>query len=344
MLIKWPLHKYNKSYVNSYKIDLIWYICTKGVILCVQNSARTIMMKIKLKLYYMFMQVVFCLPIKVYYSFSNIIYFFLAKVLHYRKNEVLCNLSRSFPEKKYWEINQLADTFYRHLSWVFAETFWFASSRNKPQKLHDSRLCELTNVELLNHAYESSPSVLILMSHFGNWELIGGMYQYLYGDAKIEKLDPHDVCVVYLKLRSPFWEEVMKRGRLAQCPDTEGYIESSNVLRYALSHKDQKKVYVFPTDQYPYGRAKYVELDSFLNQKTKTMLGAAQLANKLSYSVLYMSIDRQEKGHYKMSFTQICEDASKLSPEEIMRQYYALLEQDIINNPTNYLWSHKRWK
>jgi KDO2-lipid IV(A) lauroyltransferase len=51
-----------------------------------------------------------------------------------------------------------------------------------------------------------------------------------------------------------------------------------------------------------------------------------------------------EQGRYEMTFIPICEDASKTTPEDILRRYYDLLEQEINETPGNWLWSHKRWK
>ena len=45
-----------------------------------------------------------------------------------------------------------------------------------------------------------------------------------------------------------------------------------------------------------------------------------------------------------MSFTEICPDASLMSAEEIMVGFYRLLEEDVLKDPANYLWSHNRWK
>jgi lauroyl/myristoyl acyltransferase len=33
-----------------------------------------------------------------------------------------------------------------------------------------------------------------------------------------------------------------------------------------------------------------------------------------------------------------------MAPEDILRKYYDLLEQEINETPGNWLWSHKRWK
>jgi KDO2-lipid IV(A) lauroyltransferase len=57
-----------------------------------------------------------------------------------------------------------------------------------------------------------------------------------------------------------------------------------------------------------------------------------------------MKMKRVERGRYEMSLIPICANASKHKPEDIMRKYYDLLEQEINETPANWLWSHKRWK
>ena len=44
------------------------------------------------------------------------------------------------------------------------------------------------------------------------------------------------------------------------------------------------------------------------------------------------------------TFETICDDASTMAPEDIMRKYYDLLEEEIRETPHNWLWSHNRWK
>lgn len=82
----------------------------------------------------------------------------------------------------------------------------------------------------------------------------------------------------------------------------------------------------------------------FLNQETNSMLGSAVVAHKLAHSVMYMKMKRVERGRYEMTLIPICQDASKMKPEDIMRKYYDLLEEEINETPHNWLWSHKRWK
>jgi KDO2-lipid IV(A) lauroyltransferase len=59
---------------------------------------------------------------------------------------------------------------------------------------------------------------------------------------------------------------------------------------------------------------------------------------------MYMKMRRVARGRYAMTLIPICRNASEMTPEQIMRKYYDLLEQEINETPHNWLWTHKRWK
>ena len=121
-------------------------------------------------------------------------------------------------------------------------------------------------------------------------------------------------------------------------------IESSNILRHAVSSRGQRLVYIYPTDQAPYWKAAKHPIGKFMHQETNCMLGSVGAACKLSHSVMYMKMKRVRRGKYEMTLIPICKDASTMEPEAIMRKYYDHLEQEINETPANWLWSHKRWK
>ena len=79
--------------------------------------------------------------------------------------------------------------------------------------IRSSRICEITNLEVLNEAYASSPSVTVLFSHCGNWELIGGLWCYNYNPEVEYPGDENCIRVVYKRLHNPVWDEVFKRNR-----------------------------------------------------------------------------------------------------------------------------------
>lgn len=284
------------------------------------------------------------LPLKFHYFMADILAWLLRKVLRYRYSTVMINLSRSFPNKKYKEIDRIAKDFYKHMGEIFAEAIWFGGSSYK--RLYDSGIVTVMNPEELNELFLSTPSMTVLSTHCGNWELMGGFLGYRTLSGEKVAICEEDIRVVYKKLSSPVSDEVFKRNRVAPLErvGTSCEIESMNILRHAVSNRDKRLVYIYPTDQAPYWKAAKHPIGEFMHQQTNVMLGSVGVACKLSHSVMYMKMRRVERGRYEMTLIPICRNASEMTPEQIMRKYYDLLEQEINETPHNWLWTHKRWK
>ncbi len=282
------------------------------------------------------------LPLKVHYVFADFVAWLAGKVIGYRNDVIMINLARSFPGKKYWELQKIRDDFYRHFAEIFTEAIWFGASDY--ERLYKSGLVTVVNPEVLNRCLDESRSVTVMFSHCGNWEILGGFLGYRTATGEKVKMTEQQIKVVYKELHSAFSNEFFLRNRVAPLEEvgTECEIESSRILRHAIKHRDEKNVYIYIADQYPYMAAH--DIGTFLNQKTPAMLGAAGVAAKMGHSVVYMKMKRVERGRYEMEFIPICMNASELTPEQITRRYFDLLEEEINQTPANWLWSHKRWK
>lgn len=282
------------------------------------------------------------LPLSFLHACAGTLAWLLSHVVRYRRDVVLMNLSRSFPDRKYKEIQGIQKRFYRHLANIFAETVWFGACRGDKgrKRLKDSHLVEISNPGVLNAALQESAQVMILQTHTGNWELIGGLLQYAYDEPLLQ--DPARIAVTYDRLSSPLWNQVMADNRKAPVADLgfDGYTESREVLRFAVTHRHEPFTYIFITDQFPYRFATRHEVGTFLNQPTVTMDGAAVLALKMNMAILYLRFEEREEGGYRITFVPV----EGTGPEEIMKTYYRLLEEDLKAQPWNYLWTHKRWK
>lgn len=283
------------------------------------------------------------LPLKFHYFMGDVFAWLARVVLKYRTDVVWVNIARSFPDRKYKELKQIFNDFYRHFGEIVAETIWFSGSSY--ERLRKKGIVVTADPEVLVRAYESAPSVTVLCTHCGNWELLGGILSY-NSDGSAFPFAENDVKVVYKKQKSEVADEVFRLNREtpirfsgARCA-----LESKEVLRYCIRHKDEKKVYIYPADQAPYKDAGKHPIGEFLHQQTNAMIGSMGVACKLSHAVLYMKMKRVERGRYEISFIPICDDASAWKPEDILRRYYDLLQEEINETPANWLWSHKRWK
>ena len=284
------------------------------------------------------------LPLKFHYFMGDVFAWLAGVVFRYRYDVVMINLSRSFPDRKYGAVKELAKDFYRHLGEIAAEAIWFSGSSYK--RLYDSGIVTVTNPEELNELFLSTPSMTVLSTHCGNWELLGGFLGYRTSTGGKIVIEEEQIRVVYKKLSSPVADEVFKRNRVSPLEkvDTSCEIESMNILRHAVANRDKRLMYIYPTDQAPYWKAGKHPVGEFMHQQTNAMLGSVGVACKLSHSVMYMKMKRVERGRYEMTLIPICRNASEMTPEDIMRRYYDLLQEEIDETPANWLWTHKRWK
>ena len=284
------------------------------------------------------------LPLRVHYALGRVVSWLAEDVFRYRRDVVIHNLTKCFPEKNVWDLKPIRKAFYRHLGDMIAETVWFGGCRNA-ERLRRQRIVEIENPEVAARLFEAAPGMVVMYSHCGNWELYGGFLHYNYTDAPFP-FNEQNFCVVYLRQSSEMWNEILRDNRFAPLEDREhfqGYIESRDLIRYAFSHRDEKKFYNINTDQRPYFSSPgNLEVD-FMGQRVQTMAGAAALARKMGFSVAYLTMRPDRRGHYLVRYTPICEDASQMSIQDIMQQYYTLLEKDIREQPENYLWTHQRF-
>ena len=286
------------------------------------------------------------LPLSWHQWWGRVLGDFVRGVLHYRTDVVMTNLARCFPDKQYDELTAISKRFYRHFATTLTEMIWFGACRGEKgrKRLHESHIVEITNPEELNRLYAGAPQLMNLQAHTGNWELIGGIRNYSYGTEL--SIMPEDFAVTYMRLHSPVWNQVMADNRTAPVCDQgfEGYVETAEVLRFALGRKGRKFGYSFITDQSPYTPELNHPTVEFMHQPTQMMTGATALASKLGMAVVYLRYECREEGGYRMTFVPISDNAKGEDPVKLMERYYALLQEDLEKQPWNYLWTHKRWK
>jgi KDO2-lipid IV(A) lauroyltransferase len=270
------------------------------------------------------------LPLKVLYCISDFIAFFLRRVIRYRSEVVNTNLARSFPDLKYRELSKIIKRFYRNFSDIFIELLWSASASRKS---YYSKV-ELENPEELRSFHDQGKSAIIVLGHQTNWENLSVL------DTSPSGFTRPDLRIVYKSMRNKSSDMLLKwiRERNQQGK----YIESKEIARYMFRHRKEQLLYVLIADQSPLPGAKFAV--NFLNQPTFLLNGPEQLSKKYDLPVVYANSIRVSRGKYRVRFTAITGDPSKTEDGEISAKFAALLEAGIRANPSDWLWSHKRWK
>src|SRR5689334_9056759 len=116
-----------------------------------------------------FIYLISLLPFRILYVVSDIIYVVLYKIIGYRKKVVLSNLRNSFPEKSEQEIKTICNKFYHYFCDLVLETL--KTLTISPASVH--RHIKFEDKRILERFKKENRSVIIVMGHFGNWEMGG---------------------------------------------------------------------------------------------------------------------------------------------------------------------------
>ena len=107
--------------------------------------------------------------------------------------------------------------------------------------------------------------------------------------------------------------------------------------------KGNYALYGFINDQSPRMRPR-LYWRTFLGVKVPVFKGAENLAKEFNFPVYFTEINREKRGYYTATVSLIADDPSKFKDNEITDLYIERLEAQIRNDPTQYLWSHNRFK
>lgn len=275
-------------------------------------------------------------PLCVHHVFARIVAWFLRSVIKYRQAVVYINLSRAFPEMPYKEVKALAKEYYLHMADLICETVW--SLTRSYAHIRKKGVVSVENGGEMESLFEKYGSMVVLLGHTGNWELLPGLP--VYSEEATYGYD--NVVSAYHTMSSRFSEELFLRLRSFHQFKRANLVPSGSFLRYALEHRDDRKVYFFIADQCPEGKGR-VETD-FLGLKTEWVAGAEAIARKIGMPVAYIGIGKTARSRYVIRCETICEDSSVTAPGDITKEFSSKLERDIIAEKVNWLWSHKRWK
>lgn len=253
-------------------------------------------------------------------------YLLVYRVIGYRKAVVTANLKRSFPDKSQAEIDIIRRNFYHYFCDLSLEII--KSLTISPSSLTKRFTCG--DMSAFERFYESKQSVIVVLGHLGNWELCG---------AYFSQLSLHQLYVLYHPLNNKDYDRLFYRMRtrlgVRLYPMKSAY-------RGMVKDRNKLTATAFIADQSP--RPSNAHWMTFLNQDTAVFKGTESIARKLDYPVIYLSIKRVDRGHYKISSELLAEHPRQLPENALTELHTRRLEKDIIANPEIWLWSHRRWK
>lgn len=276
--------------------------------------------------YYLILKPLSYLPLSTLYFLSDFLFFLFYKILGYRKEVVLGNLRRSFPQKTEKEIKLISRRFYHHFCDLLVEAIRIFSIPKKEA----IRRCILKNPGLFQDLFQKGKNLILVGGHYNNWEMLA---------VALDVQIPHQTYGLYKPLTNKFMNHIMLKSR-----QKYGLILEPTKNTKSVFQKEHGRPFacIFGADQSPTTKKAYWM--PFLNQETAIAFGTEKYAQDFDAVVVYGAINKVSRGYYQMDFT-VLESIPKISQYgSITQKHTLMLERQILKDPANWTWTHKRWK
>ena len=268
------------------------------------------------------------MPERILYCISDFLYLLIHYIVGYRKKVVYDNIAKAFPDYGKKEIRQTVRRFYHHLCDLFIESSvsHFYSESEALKKI------TYRNPELLNEMYSEGRQVIAVTGHYGNWEYL----------STLGLVTKYPIVAIFKPLKNKYIDRLMQtnRNRFGVIP-----VPMKEIARKLISFQrdNTPAMSLFLADQRPiFHQIQY--WTKFLGLDTPLYLGTEKLARKLNAAVVFLKVRKVKRGRYEVEIEQITGNPKDLEPFKITEAHVRILENLIREEPTYWLWSHRRWK
>ena len=283
--------------------------------------------------------------IKYFFQFLFIIFFFsLFKIFGFKisskiggklfeiigpifrsKKLIHTNIKKAFPRNNSVEIKKLTKLMWNNYGRVFAEYMFIKDFRF--EKI-DSKI-EIIGQEILDEIKKFNKPVVFISGHFSNFELMA---------MQIEKAGIK-LSAIYRPLNNIFLNRIMEKIR-------KKYICKNQIKKGIAGTRELIK---FQRNNYSIAlmidqRVSEGEKVNFFNQEAYTTTIPAQLAKKFDMPIVPIFIERVNDTNFKIKISKPVNFLKSDSIKDITSKLNVIIEEMILKNPTQWIWSHNRWK
>ncbi len=266
------------------------------------------------------------LPFWVWYGISDFFHFIIYRLVKYRKDVVLNNLLIAFPEKTVQEREQIAIKFYSNLIDAFVESIKFITvSKSTIQKRASANLDELQAL------LDKGRNIHLMAGHQFNWEFANLLF--------VTNLNKPFIGI-YMPISNKVLDRIFYKFR--------GKFGTILISAKAFKSKmhtvfNQQYMLGLAADQNP-GDPNFAYWTTFFGKPAPFVTGPAKGAVKNNTAIMMVGFEKIKRGYYHFDCKLIAENGADYTPQQLTLLYRDALEATIKKDPTNYLWSHRRWK
>lgn len=279
-------------------------------------------------LVYPFLWLISILPFRILYFLSDCIYILVYYIIGYRKKTVRENLLIAFPEKSIAERTEIEKKFYHHLCDLFLEMIKTLTISKEVMDKH----FVLSNLEVLQEMEQNGKSIALLTSHYASYE---------WSVSINNKLNVKGYAI-YKKIANKYFDKLVRQIRQKFGANLIHTKETIPTIEFNYINGVQS-IYGFASDQSPKS-SRAINWGTFFGMDTPLQTGAEFLSKKFDMNMIYMRIKKVSRGYYECQFEVLSYNPKNIPDFEITNLFIQKVEEQIIEAPEYYLWTHKRWK
>ena len=277
---------------------------------------------------YPFLWCISMLPFRLLYLFSDFVYLIVYYLIGYRKKTVRENLALALPHLSDEERLIIEKKSFRHWCDMFLEMIKTMTISNT----EISKRFVFINMEVYKKLEAQEKSIAIMLAHYASYEWVISMNAYVKFSA----------FAIYKKLANPYFDKLVRdiRSRFKA-----NLITTKETIPVIIENNKNKllSIYGFASDQSPKISSAF-HWQKFMGIEVPVHTGAEMLSKKYDMNVVFLKVTKVKRGYYQAIFEVLSENAKEVPNYEITDKFLKLVEQQILEAPEYYLWTHKRWK
>jgi len=246
------------------------------------------------------------------------------------KERVETNLQKAFPEISNIDKKKYIQEMWCNFGRTFSEYVYLKNFRkNKENHI------KIDGMEILDLLKLGNAPVVFISGHFGNFELMA---------MELDRRNLN-IAAIYRPLNNFFLNPLMEYWRKKhicnfQIPKKIPGKRGDGTRKFLKAVQNKTNIAVMVDQSVTQGKR-----INFFNEQAFTTSIPAQLALKYNYQIVPVSITRIKKYQFVMNiFQPLSIDRQKDNELTIGKKINQTIEEMIIKNPGQWIWTHNRWK
>ena len=241
------------------------------------------------------------------------------------KKMIKKNINEAIPNLTKNETNSIIRNMWRNYGKILAEYVFIKDFR----KTNLKNKIQVEGQEILDQIKKDNKPVIFISGHFNNFELMA---------MHIESSGV-ELAAIYRPLNNKFLNYIMETIR-------KKYICKNQIkkgisgTRKLLSFFKKNTSIALMIDQ----RVSEGEKSFFFKQKAYTTTIPAQFVKKFNCRIVPIYIERKKNHCFKLTIYKPIQYPKENSIDTITNQLNIIIEKMILQNPSQWIWSHNRWK